>query len=282
MRPEWRSIVPVSQIPGSEQGAVLLQWYVMQTWTGKEEQLVEMVRRIVPRECYGDCFVAYYERLFWRQQKNLIHVERSFPGYVFITCDDPDGLFFSLKNVPSMSKIIGDGNFTFLPLDPNEASFLSEVMDEDHVMRLSYVSTDGKNHVRQISGPLKTCEEKIVRWRFRERYVNVNLKLLGKEKNVMLGIVLNEDIRRELLYGKVEAPIMVPEHYILPFVGTDAAGKAAEFSAGDPVTVVDGSFVGMPAVIYQVKRNTVKIGVRLFGQDMAVEVPIGTVRKTVA
>ena len=36
-------------------------WYVLQTLTGKEEELVRMIKKIVPCELYSDCFVAYYE-----------------------------------------------------------------------------------------------------------------------------------------------------------------------------------------------------------------------------
>ena len=36
-------------------------WYVLQTMTGREEELVHYIEEIVPKELYTDCFVAYYE-----------------------------------------------------------------------------------------------------------------------------------------------------------------------------------------------------------------------------
>ena len=57
-----------------------MPWYVIQTYTGREEQLVEMIRRIVPRNCCGECFVIYSEQLRHRQQENQVHVLRLFPG----------------------------------------------------------------------------------------------------------------------------------------------------------------------------------------------------------
>lgn len=259
-----------------------MQWYVLQTWTGKEEKLVDMIQKIVPRKLYGECFVAYHERLFRRQQRNLIHVERVFPGYVFITSDDPETLFLNLRQVPAMSKLMSDGDFTFLPIDPKEAEFLEQILDSDHIMRLSYVSTDGKNHVYHISGPLEFCRPQIVRYRFRERYAVIRLKLLGEEKDVILGIVLNEDVRRELQYGKVEAPVVVPKQYSVPAESEVGREAAAGFSIGEPVIVISGALEGMMAVIDQVKRDAVKIAVRLFGQELTIEVPFETVRKTVA
>ncbi|MCI9181621.1 MAG: hypothetical protein HFG50_16800, partial [Lachnospiraceae bacterium] len=38
-------------------------------------------------------------------------------------------------------------------------------------------------------------------------------RLLGREKEIFFGIVLKEDLKEELWYGKVEAPIRVPEKY---------------------------------------------------------------------
>ena len=37
--------------------------------------------------------------------------------------------------------------------------------------------------------------------------------VLGREKEIFFGIVLKEDLKEELWYGKVEAPIRVPEKY---------------------------------------------------------------------
>lgn len=70
-----------------------MPWYVIQTFTGKEEKLVEMVRRIVPGDLFQDCFVVYHEQLRSRKQENQIHVERVFPGYAFIISDEPENLF---------------------------------------------------------------------------------------------------------------------------------------------------------------------------------------------
>ena len=103
-------------------------WYVIQTYTGNEEKLVEMIRRIVPRQYYGDCFVIYHEQLRHRQQENQIHVLRLFPGYIFISSDDIEQLFRYLKKVPAMSKIMASDSFAFTPLHKGEAEFLLEIM----------------------------------------------------------------------------------------------------------------------------------------------------------
>ena len=254
-------------------------WYVIQTYTGREENLIRMVRRIVPPELYGECFVVYHEQLRHRQQQNQIHVERIFPGYIFITSEAPDKLFLFLKNVPAMSKLMSDGGFYFLPLDAAEARFLADIMDENHVIRLSYAATDGKDHVTYVTGPLETAlkaeTERVMGYHFRLRYARVRLALAGEEKEVRMGIILDNDIRRELTYGKVEAPIAVPEKYRVAARGA----KRQDFTQGEIVRVIRGAFASSTAMIYQVKKHSVIIGVKLFGRDTPSEVSFRDIEK---
>ena len=79
-------------------------WYVLQTLTGKEDELVRMIKKMVSPDLYTDCYIAYYERVWRKQQESIVHVERLFPGYVFIISENPDEIFLQLKKVPAMSK----------------------------------------------------------------------------------------------------------------------------------------------------------------------------------
>ena len=190
-----------------------MQWYVLQTRTGEEEKLVEMVRRVVPHPLYGECFVIYHEQVWRRQQKNFVQVRRAFPGYVFITSREPEALFFCLKKLPAMVKMMAHDDDFFLPVEAEEEAFLKQMMNEQHVIGLSYLETDGKGRILRAAGPIKSCISQIVRLKFGKRYALVRLRLLGREKEIFFGIVLKEDLKEELWYGKVEAPIRVPEKY---------------------------------------------------------------------
>lgn len=263
-------------------------WYVIQTYTGREEKLVKMMDRIVPRELYGECFVAYHEQLRCRKQENQVHVERIFPGYAFITSEKPEELFFHLKKVPAMSKMMTSGEFAFVPLEKEEAKFLDSILDGDHVVRLSYAATNGRGHVSYLSGPLERCGGRILEYRFRQRYASVRLTVAGQDKEVRMGIILNDDIRREVTYGKIEALIETPGRYVPILSHEDLAGSGgvqekkepAVLEPGDSVAVIEGAFEGNIAVIDQVKKNAVRISVHLFGRDISAEVPVESVRKT--
>ena len=261
-------------------------WYVMQTRTGEEEKLAGLVRKMVPGDLYGECFVVYQEQLWKRKQKNVVHIRRAFPGYVFITSREPEALFFCLKQVPAMSKMIADDECFFLSVEKKESKFLRQIMDENHVIGLSYLSTDGNGKIRQVSGPLESCVPQLVRCRFGKRHVLVRLSLLGKEKTVLLGIILNEDICQELRYGKVEAPVKVPEQYQIKASGkgekmaeSPVQPEMREFAPGDLVVVTSGTFEGMSGVVYKVENRMVRIGIRLLGRDMEMEISLDDLRR---
>ena len=165
-----------------------MQWYVLQTRTGEEEKLVEMIRRIVPRHLYGECFVIYHEQLWRRQQKNLVQVRRAFPGYVFITSREPGALFFCLKQLPAMVKMMARDDDFFLLVEAEEKAFLKKIMDVNHVIGLSYLETDGKGNVLSVAGPMKSCISRMVLCRFGKRYALVRMPFLGKEKEIFFGI----------------------------------------------------------------------------------------------
>lgn len=260
-------------------------WYVLQTMTGQEEELVHMIREVVPDHVYSDCFVAYYERVWRRQQQSIVHVERLFPGYVFIVSDNPNELYLELKRVPAMSKLVSAGKFEFLPIEKEEETFFHALLTEERIVRLSYVETDGKGHVFRISGPLKQFADQVVKFQFKKRYAVIRFHMLGTEKTGTLGIILREDVRQEIAYGKVEAPIAVPERYTAEgapvprrkdsgsvSVSASAATEFDDLAVGDRVEVMSGMLESVVGVVWKVKKTTVEVGVRLFGQDMAMEV----------
>lgn len=250
-------------------------WYAVQTYTGREGKLAEMIRRIVPKECVGECFVPYFEQMHCWHQQNQIRVLRLFPGYLFLSTDDIGGLFQWLKMVPSMTKVLTAGAFEFVPMEDGETEFLLQMMDADRIVRLSYVATDGNNRVSFLSGPLEKCRDRIENYQFHKRFARVRLRIAGQEKTARVGIILNDDVRREIAYGKVEAPVRIPEKYEIPSFKETSAGLAQ----GDRVAVIDGAFEGNVAVISRVKSSGVQIAVHMFGRDILAEVPAGSVRK---
>lgn len=187
-----------------------MRWYLLKTWSGKEEDLVKEILRTVPSHLYEECFVIYQERIWRKQQRSIIHVEPMWPGCVFLTCKEShtpqkaDGLFCSLEKIISAAGLILDGGYSFFPMMKEDGDFLSRISGKEHLVRLSYVLKNEEGQIRRISGPLKGCCGQIERYQFKKRYAMVRHRLWGEEQAIVLGIMLKEDRGRLLLYENSE------------------------------------------------------------------------------
>ena len=189
-----------------------MQWYLLKTWAGREEELVAEIRRMLPHTLINECFVIVQERIWVRQKRNIIHEEALFPGCVFLTCESR-GLSLKDSCMPSgnTKEILQDScmpscnveesrrqkaeqaaagaedilwgrRWNFLPLMQEDARFLEELSGREHRVKLSYVQKDEEGKISRLSEPLKGCQGQIERFQFKKRYAIIRLTLLGEEK----------------------------------------------------------------------------------------------------
>ncbi len=116
-----------------------MQWYLLKTWKGREEELVKEIHRTVPAYMYENVFVIYTERIWRRQGRSIVHAEPLFHGCAFLTCKEPGPLWRRLERVPFLAQWMAAGYLSVYPLMERDAEFLRRIAGDDHVMRLSYV-----------------------------------------------------------------------------------------------------------------------------------------------
>ncbi len=186
-------------------------WYIMKTWTGREEELVREIHRTVPPGMYRECFTIGQERIWRKQQHNVLHIEPLLPGCVFITCLETEPLFRRLERIPAMSRLIASGEMNMLPLMKEDAEFLEKISGEDHIVRLSRIEKETDGTVTRITGPLSVFDGRVERYQFKKRYAIARHRFLGEEASFSLGILLDEDRDQRMLYEglgvKAEEPM---------------------------------------------------------------------------
>lgn len=177
-----------------------------------EEGLVEELARVA----LGGELAA---RFFFprREERRLVRgrayrtARALFPGYIFALTEDPERLFFALRELPRFARLIYDGEMEFVPLEPAEADLLrllymagTHEADSSLFLGLSTVeiAEDGEegvlirrepplSHVRVLEGPLLTLAPLVTRLDFHHRKATLQGLLLG-EDGVRLGFVLRK------------------------------------------------------------------------------------------
>lgn len=170
-------------------------WYAVQTITGNEEETAEEIRRLVDADVYEDCFLLKREAVWRIRGTCRIHVERLFPGYVFISTQHPKELYRQLKRVSSYTKLLGKEEEEFYPVSAEEEEFLRELLngDEEYTVRLSLAEVDGQGNITACGAPLKKYLDRVIKKRIRLRYVVIRVPLFGREREILLGIRLEKD-----------------------------------------------------------------------------------------
>lgn len=170
-------------------------WYVIQTITGKEQILIELLRKIPDSRSIDKCFYIRRESIRRLGGECIICEELMFPGYIFVQTQNPEKLYEMLRQIPRLTRILGKEECEFYPLPKEEEKFLKCLLnkDKENIVRLSPVKVDEQGELLECSGVLKYFEPCIVRKRIRLRYVFIRITLLGRERDIKLGICLDGD-----------------------------------------------------------------------------------------
>ena len=200
-------------------------WYLLKTWMGREEWMVQEIRRTVPPYMYQEVFVIRNERIWRRQGRSIVHTEPLFKGCVFLTCRETEPLFRRMEKIPALSRLTASGYLSVFPLMEKDAAFLEQIAGEDHVVRPSYVIRDEEKERYRVSGPLEECLTDIEGFEFRKRFVKIHKRLWGEDRVIAMGILLREDMDQKLLYGSQEVPLKMPGHFTFLETTIDRSGK---------------------------------------------------------
>lgn len=165
-------------------------WYAVQVRSGYEEEIKKQCKAIIPGDILEQCFIPYYESMKrycgeWHKVRKVL-----FPGYVFMISEDLESLFFNLKHVTGLTKILGTDN-DFVSLSEEEVRFLMEFGKAEHVVEMSKgIITNSR--VTILEGPLighEGCIKRIDRHR-RIAYLKINI--MGREVDVQVGLEIVE------------------------------------------------------------------------------------------
>ena len=113
-----------------------------------------------------------------------------FPSYVFLETEQPERLFYELKRLPEYTRLLGDNEGCFIPIEKEEENFLNILRrneKETCVAGLTTLDLDENGGIRKADGPLQFFLDKIVKLNLKERFAVVELRLPGKSGGQLWG-----------------------------------------------------------------------------------------------
>ncbi|MBP3296014.1 MAG: hypothetical protein J6M27_05485 [Lachnospiraceae bacterium] len=241
-------------------------WYVIQTRTGYEKELVEQLESHCENFSRENSLVPMYEDVKRSEGQSRISYRRLLPGYVLVDTEQPESIHQGLKKVGEFARMLlaeEDREKLFLPVSPEDMAFLDSILD-DGLMRVSYVQNVKGMKIGKIIGPLAKYGNHISNIDFRHRRAVVDAEIFGKMRRIKFGLWTDEDPK--LPWIEERLGIAGVNEYLL---------KDADVGVqpGDKVKDISGVYSGMEFLVDSVNigRRTFKTRMDLFGKMTTVE-----------
>ena len=172
-------------------------YYVVQVKTGKEEQAIKDIMKNKPDDQSFEVFAPYRKALRKYKGQMKEHIERCFPGYVFVETNDAEELFKQLYWTPGYTRLLGReaDTYNFVPLDKDESRMVDILYSKnnDRITEISNIEVKEGETIRVLDGPLMGLETQIKKVNLHKRKVTVEYMMCGRlvTSDVAINIVTN-------------------------------------------------------------------------------------------
>ena len=166
-------------------------WYVIQVMAGREAVIMDSCKNLVRGN--EEVFVPKID--IERRVRGIdeLVTKAMFPGYIFFETDKVEDLFYRLKKVKGLTKILKTGD-EFTPITEDEADIIRKLGGSDHRVIISTGYKEGDRAVI-TDGPLKDFSGDILRIDRRKRTAVIAVTLMGEMREINGGVrVLNKNI----------------------------------------------------------------------------------------
>lgn len=161
-------------------------WYVIQTLSGGEDAVQQECMAKIDPKILESSMIFYYEEKIryagaWHTRK-----KKWFPGYVFLISENVEALYKELKQIPSLTRLLGTGD-EIVPLTEEEVELLKTFADDEQTVRMSEGIIVGKRAV-VTTGPLQGKEALIRKIDRHKRKAWLEMELFGRKQRIEVGL----------------------------------------------------------------------------------------------
>lgn len=244
-------------------------WYVIQTRTGAESELVKNLEEVLPPEEGRRFLIPMFQDVLRSGGVSRIRNRRIFPGYVLIDTKRPEDIISSRnrRRIYEFTRVLGadseEVDKDIKPVDKDDAAFLESIL-ENGVMSVSYVDLGKGTKIRRIIGPLAKYGNRITKIELRRRRAIVDAFVFGKQRKIKFGLWTAEDPELPWIKEALDSGNR-PEYILESFdIGLRPGDKVRDLTG----TYGDGVFT-----VEKVDpvRRTITTSILLFGELRHIE-----------
>ena len=172
------------------------QWYVVQAYSGFENQvkrsLHERIKRLAMEDQFGDILVPTEEVVEMREGQKRRSERKFFPGYVLVNMEMNDETWHLVKDAPKVLGFIGGSSDKPAPISEKDAQEIMTRMQEGVDKPKPKVLFEPGEVVRVTDGPFNDFNGVVEEVDFEKSRLKVSVLIFGRSTPV------------ELEFGQVE------------------------------------------------------------------------------
>ena len=167
-------------------------YYVIHVETGKEDKVIEEIKRYKDHEDTFEVFTPLMKRL--RKYKGVWKevTVKCFPGYIFVETEDIKQLFKDLVYIEGYTRLLGreKGSDNYLPLSEEESRVIDILYNEesDRTTEISDIVVEEGDKIRVVAGPLMGFKGLIIKKKLHKRLVRIRIGFAGRAVETDVGI----------------------------------------------------------------------------------------------
>lgn len=167
-----------------------MQWYVVQAYSGFEQQvkrsLEERIERLAMVESFGEILVPTEEVVEMRDGKKRRSERKFFPGYVLVNMEMNDDTWHLVKDAPKVLGFIGGKPDRPAPISKKEADVILNRVQEGIEKPRPKVLFDVGEIVRVTDGPFNDFDGVVEEVNYEKSRLLVAVQIFGRSTPVEL------------------------------------------------------------------------------------------------
>lgn len=164
-----------------------MDWYALFVTTGREEDVVERLR-LYFKESELATLVPKRVLIEYKAGKKQRVIKKLFPGYVLVNTAMNPRVYYKLKNIPDLIRVLHYGEY-YTRIPDEEMAEIRRLLGDRDIVDCSYVYLVNSRVVVK-SGPLKGLEGLIKKFDRRKQRAKIVVNFMGTPKEIDLGIEL--------------------------------------------------------------------------------------------
>ena len=167
-----------------------LRWYVVQAYSGHEQNvmrtLTERIERSELKDQFGDILVPTEEVVEMRDGKKRKSDRKFFPGYVLVQMEMNDATWHLVKEAPRVLGFIGGTTDKPVPISTSEADSILQRVEEGVDKPRPKVLFEAGEVVRVTDGPFTDFNGVVEEVNYEKSRLRVSVLIFGRSTPVEL------------------------------------------------------------------------------------------------